>query len=274
MFLKDVPSAAQGSLRFPMARRLGREGSLQTVNGTLQPDLQVAGGSLLRLRIVNESSARLYRLALEDHPLHLIATDGGGISAPLALDELLLAPGERAEVLVQANRGGGRYRLLNLPYGRFEAWAWAWAGLGWKDEARTAEVRAFPPGRRTHHPGHYQLRKWRSAGSPARTTGAGAAPSLSPPEPHLHPGPRHGAGLRHGDGDGDGNELPDQRARLCPRPGGHPGAPGDHRRLDPAQHRRDGSPVSRARESLPGAEPQRPGRNPARLEGHRAGARR
>ncbi len=120
LFLKDFPSAAQGSLPFPMARRLGREGSLQTVNGTLQPDLRVAGGGLLRLRIVNGSNARFYRLALEDHPLYLIATDGGGISAPLALEELLLAPGERAEVLVQANRGGGRYRLLNLPYNRFE----------------------------------------------------------------------------------------------------------------------------------------------------------
>lgn len=35
----------------------------------------------------------------------------------MALDELLLVPGERAEVLV-APRGAGEFRLLNLPYDR------------------------------------------------------------------------------------------------------------------------------------------------------------
>ncbi|MEX1324736.1 MAG: multicopper oxidase family protein [Synechococcaceae cyanobacterium] len=121
LFLKDLPSSGGFG---PMGRglgmgmMLGREGPVLTVNGQVNPELSVPAGGLLRLRIVNGSNARFWRLALEDHPFHLIASDGGAIEAPVELQELLLAPGERAEVLVQANRSQGRYRLLNLPYDR------------------------------------------------------------------------------------------------------------------------------------------------------------
>jgi FtsP/CotA-like multicopper oxidase with cupredoxin domain len=49
--------------------------------------------------------------------LYLIATDGGFLAAPVGVDELLLAPGERAEVMVQLTRAGS-FRLVNLPYNR------------------------------------------------------------------------------------------------------------------------------------------------------------
>jgi FtsP/CotA-like multicopper oxidase with cupredoxin domain len=48
----------------------------------------------------------------------LIATDGGVIAEPVELKELLLSPGERAEVLVRGDRTPKQYRLLNLPYDR------------------------------------------------------------------------------------------------------------------------------------------------------------
>ncbi len=94
----------------------GKEGNLLLVNGAVQPVL-VPRTSLLRLRLLNASNARYYRLALEGHPLFLIATDGGFIDQPIELNELLLAPGERADVLVQLNTAGN-FRLLNLPYDR------------------------------------------------------------------------------------------------------------------------------------------------------------
>ncbi len=121
LFLKDFPSGDGGSGGFsphPMQRVWGREGEILTVNGEIRPELPVAAGGLLRLRLLNGSNARFYRLALEGHPFHLIATDGGAIAAPVRLEELLLAPGERADVLVQANRPAGRYRLQALPYDR------------------------------------------------------------------------------------------------------------------------------------------------------------
>jgi FtsP/CotA-like multicopper oxidase with cupredoxin domain len=96
----------------------GREGRILTVNGQVNPNLSIPKGGLLRLRLLNASPARFYRLKLENHPFYLIATDGGAVAAPVELAELLLAPGERAEVLVRGDREPSQYRLLNLPYDR------------------------------------------------------------------------------------------------------------------------------------------------------------
>ncbi|MCX5931972.1 MAG: multicopper oxidase family protein [Cyanobacteria bacterium] len=96
-----------------MERSIGRQGPLLTVNGVIQPSLALPSGGLIRLRLLNASNARIYRLALEGHPLVLIATDGGAIGTPQTLRELLLAPGERADLLVQGNQLPGTYRLLD-----------------------------------------------------------------------------------------------------------------------------------------------------------------
>ena len=100
------------------ASMLGREGSLITVSGERNPQYAIAQDGMLRLRIVNASASRFYRIAIESHALHLIATDGGALAAPQGVDELLLTPGERRDVLVQGTRASGSYRLLNLPYDR------------------------------------------------------------------------------------------------------------------------------------------------------------
>lgn len=94
----------------------GREGDLLTTNAAVRPTLRIQKATL-RLRLLNASNARYYRLALENHPFHLIATDGGFVEKPLELSELLLAPGKRAEVLVRFTRAGN-FRLQALPYDR------------------------------------------------------------------------------------------------------------------------------------------------------------
>lgn len=115
LFLKDLPSEQGGDGTGLM---LGREGSILTVNGRVQPELTAQAGELLRLRIINGSNARFWRLALEGHSFHLIATDGGALAAPVQVEELLLVPGERADVLVPVNTEGGQFRLVNRPYAR------------------------------------------------------------------------------------------------------------------------------------------------------------
>ena len=97
---------------------MGREGQLITVNGQLNPSLSIPAGGLLRLRLLNVSPSRFYRLVLEDHPFYLMATDGGSLFELVELKELLLSPGEGAEVLVRGEREPGEYRLLNLAYNR------------------------------------------------------------------------------------------------------------------------------------------------------------
>ncbi len=94
----------------------GKEGVLQGVNAAIKPTLKPQK-SLVRLRIVNAANARYFRLKLENHPLYLIGTDGGFLERPVELTELLIAPGERADVIVRLERAG-TYRLQNLPYER------------------------------------------------------------------------------------------------------------------------------------------------------------
>lgn len=119
--LKDFEIDPNGQMIAPNPMELmmqGREGSLISVNGMVNPTVPISEGGLLRLRLLNASSSRFYRLAIQDHPLYLIATDGGAVAEPIELREVLLAPGERAEVLVRGERPPGQYRLLNLPYSR------------------------------------------------------------------------------------------------------------------------------------------------------------
>src|ERR1035437_5323297 len=99
-----------------MERMTGREGDLVTVNVQVNPPIRIQQDGWLRLRILNASSSRFYRLRLEEHPLYLIAVDGGALPSPEERDEILLTPGERIEVMVRGARPAGSYRLLSLPY--------------------------------------------------------------------------------------------------------------------------------------------------------------
>ena len=100
----------------------GREGTLVTVSGQTQPRYAIEQDGLLRLRLLNASASRFYRLSLEGHAMHIIATDGGSLAVPQQVDELLLAPGERRDVLILGSSAGGVYRLMNLPYNRGRRW--------------------------------------------------------------------------------------------------------------------------------------------------------
>jgi FtsP/CotA-like multicopper oxidase with cupredoxin domain len=122
LVLKDFGLDGNGELLTPDPTpqiMQGREGDLVLVNGAVNPTFRIPKDGLLRLRFLNASVARYYRLQLENHPMYLIATDGGPIAEPFEMRELLLAPGERAEVLVRGERSSDRYRLMNLPYRRF-----------------------------------------------------------------------------------------------------------------------------------------------------------
>lgn len=91
------------SLRFSTSNEEGASGNLMVVNGVIEPFVQVPA-QVVRLRIVNASGARVYNLGFEDgRSFFQIGTDGGLLEAPVELDRLPLAPGERAEILVDAS---------------------------------------------------------------------------------------------------------------------------------------------------------------------------
>lgn len=96
----------------------GKEGDTVTVNGQIHPVLQSRPGQVQRWRVLNACNARYLRLRLESHAMYLVGTDGGLLDRPYRLAEILLAPGERADLLVKAGRTPGRFRLQSVPYSR------------------------------------------------------------------------------------------------------------------------------------------------------------
>lgn len=74
--------------------------STMLVNGTRKPYKPVPA-QMVRLRLLNGASERVFNLGFTNNrQFHQIATDGGLLTNPVALTRLRLAPGERAEILV------------------------------------------------------------------------------------------------------------------------------------------------------------------------------
>ena len=94
----------------------GKEGDLVLVNGLREPRLDAAHGTL-RLRLVNACNARYFLLAIEGHAMTVLGAGVGLAEEPADVDTLLLAPGERADVLVTLRRTED-VRLVALPYDR------------------------------------------------------------------------------------------------------------------------------------------------------------
>lgn len=75
-------------------------GNTIMVNGTVWPNFNVKRCQY-RLRLLNGSNARFYELNFSNNmPFIQIGSDGGYLSEPVTLTFLLIAPGERADILV------------------------------------------------------------------------------------------------------------------------------------------------------------------------------
>jgi FtsP/CotA-like multicopper oxidase with cupredoxin domain len=67
--------------------------------------IEVMKGETVRLRLINGSSTYAFRVQIDDHPLTVIATDGAPMR-PVPADNLVLAVGERYDVLLKADQNG------------------------------------------------------------------------------------------------------------------------------------------------------------------------
>jgi FtsP/CotA-like multicopper oxidase with cupredoxin domain len=104
----------------------GREGNQVLVNGRSRPVLKARNGAPQRWRIVNAAKSRYFNLELDGQIFTRIGGDGGLQEKPDQSDGLVLAPGERADVIVtpRANKDGQplvlRSLLFNRGYGSVE----------------------------------------------------------------------------------------------------------------------------------------------------------
>ena len=88
---------------------MGMHGWAFLVNGVQSPRISLRAGTN-RLRLLNASNARVYRVSVvgpgnRQLPMKLIAVDGGLLERPIEVREVLLGPGERAEVVVELGMG-------------------------------------------------------------------------------------------------------------------------------------------------------------------------
>ena len=106
----------------------GMGGMMETMNGWLGDRVLVNGRAdavcdvvrrAYRLRLLNGSNARIYKLAWSDkRPLTVIGTDGGLLDKARTMPCLTLAPGQRAELLLDLTgfTGAEPLRLISLPF--------------------------------------------------------------------------------------------------------------------------------------------------------------
>ncbi|MDP7455617.1 MAG: multicopper oxidase domain-containing protein [Gammaproteobacteria bacterium] len=108
--IDDIPLIVQdrqfnedGSFRYMADYRdlvMGSHGNVILVNGTINP-IFTPSTKLVRFRLLNAANARTFTFAFSDgREFQQIASDGGLLENSVNLEELELAPGERAEILV------------------------------------------------------------------------------------------------------------------------------------------------------------------------------
>jgi FtsP/CotA-like multicopper oxidase with cupredoxin domain len=120
--LDDVKLESSGKLSGSVTNldlMLGRMGNVVLINGFKHPTMQAAAGSRERWRFVNSANGRYFNLELPGHTFRVIGWDGGLVQTPYDTATLLVAPGERYEVLVElAATEGETLELRTLHYDR------------------------------------------------------------------------------------------------------------------------------------------------------------
>lgn len=133
LFFSDLRLAADGSIpaSTPVDMMNGRVGDHVLVNGQKKPVLSVGAGSRRRFRVFNAMNARFLRLSFENAAITVIGAEGGLLEGPIDVEEVLLTPGERLEVVV-AFDNPGQAVLRTLDYDR------GWMGSGRPNDAGLA----------------------------------------------------------------------------------------------------------------------------------------
>jgi spore coat protein A, manganese oxidase len=122
LVLMDRMIRADGQIYYPVTQLPDAPwipeyiGNAVLINGKLLPYLDVLPRKY-RFRVLNASNARFYFLSLDNGaPFQQIGTDQGLLPAPVKMNQLAIAPGERADVVLDfAEHRGQRILLRNSP---------------------------------------------------------------------------------------------------------------------------------------------------------------
>jgi len=103
LVLQDKKFNSDGTFEYDLGMHdvmNGLQGNTMLVNGAVNPFLEVPRG-VIRLRLLNGSNASVYKLNFSNNQsFHQIASDGGFLEESEEMDEIVIGPAERAEILV------------------------------------------------------------------------------------------------------------------------------------------------------------------------------
>jgi FtsP/CotA-like multicopper oxidase with cupredoxin domain len=122
--LSDIALDPDGSLRAAdrggsFGVLFGREGDIVLVNGRIAPTLRARAGKPQRWRVVNAAITRYFPISLRGHRWVRLGGDGGLAARAEELPRLVLAPGERADlVFTPAGDPGTEQQMSWLPVDR------------------------------------------------------------------------------------------------------------------------------------------------------------
>ncbi len=89
---------------------------LWTINGSVMPTISARPGERQLWRIGNMGNDSFFDVALDQHPMHVVAVDGNPVNDVFTVDSWLLPPGGRVEVLVDVAGVPGTYDFKTLGY--------------------------------------------------------------------------------------------------------------------------------------------------------------
>ena len=114
LIIQDRAFYEDGSLYYNPNMMNGAVGNYIMINGKVGPFTEVPS-SWLRLRLLNGSNALQHKMNFSDgSDFYQIASDGGLLEQPVKMNSIELAPGERAEILLdlRSNKKGDIISLM------------------------------------------------------------------------------------------------------------------------------------------------------------------
>jgi FtsP/CotA-like multicopper oxidase with cupredoxin domain len=99
---------------------LGDDNQIISINGQLDPLVQIRPGEMQFWRIANIGATLFIKLGIAGMPLYVLATDGHHLSRPRRVTELFLGPGQRIDA-VAIGPPPGEYAMGTIAF-QNEAW--------------------------------------------------------------------------------------------------------------------------------------------------------
>lgn len=122
LVLDDVKVESSGKLSETITGldlMVGRQGNVLLVNGEKAPRLESPAGGRERWRLLNSANGTYFNVGLPGRRLRVIGWDGGLLPEPYEVDTLVIAPGERYEVLIELSGAeGDEVELQTMHYDR------------------------------------------------------------------------------------------------------------------------------------------------------------